>query len=81
MTVISAGAPCIYVKRFGGAFHVYDENTGIYLGQADIIRGFAHYFGAKGGAHDGFSCVIRGGIDGLVNALAEGIRNGRDDRR
>lgn len=80
MRVLSATAPHVTLQHFGGAVHVYDENTGRKLGQVDRIRGFAHYTGVKGGAHEGFTAVVAGGVEALVKALAKGIRNGRDDR-
>jgi hypothetical protein len=76
----SATAAHVTLARFGGTTHVYDENTGQKIGQIDVIRGFAHYTGAKGSAHEGMAVVVRGGVDGLVAALHEGVRNERDDR-
>lgn len=67
--------------RLGGAIAVHDDSTSARLGQCDLIRGFAHYVGVKGGAHEGVKAVVRGGIDGLAAALAAGLRSGRDDRR
>jgi diacylglycerol kinase family enzyme len=78
--VYSATAAHVTLRRLGGQVSVHDENTGAKIGWCDVVRGFAHYHGVKGSAHEGFSAVIRGGTDGLVRALAEGIRNGRDDR-
>lgn len=80
LKVLSATAPHVTVESFGGARHVYDEATGQKLAQVDVIRGFSHYTGVKGGAHEGMRAVVRGGIEVLVAELANGIRNGRDDR-
>lgn len=80
MTVLSATAAHVTVQRFGGAIHIFDENTGNKIGQCDLVRGFAHYTGVRGSAHQGFTAVVRGGLEGLVQELAKGIRNGRDDR-
>lgn len=81
MKVISAHAAHVRFTRLGGTVAVHDDNTGARIGTADLIRGFAHYTGVKGGAHEGFSAVVRGGLDGLRAALAIGLRNGADDRR
>jgi hypothetical protein len=81
MTVLSATAAHVTFARLGGSIAVYDANTGNKIGQADLIHGFAHYYGVRGSAHQGFSAVITGGIEGLERELAKGIRNGRDDRR
>lgn len=79
--VLSATAPHVTVQRFGGALHVYDESTGQKLAQVDVIRGFSHYTGVRGGAHEGMRAVIAGGIEVLVTELTKGLRNGRDDRK
>lgn len=79
-TTLIAHAPMVRIERLGGALHLYCP-SGRALGQADIIRGFAHYFGSKGGVHEGVTATVRGGIEGLMKALAEGLRSGRDDRR
>jgi hypothetical protein len=78
---ISFTAPHVTVQRFGGALHLYDENTGHKLAQVDVIRGFAHYIGVQGGAHAGATAIVAGGLPVLLTELAKGIRNGRDDRR
>jgi hypothetical protein len=80
LRVLSFTAPHVTVERFGGALHVYDENTSQKLAQVDVIRGFSHYTGVKGGSHEGARAVIAGGIETLVAELAKGISNGRDDR-
>lgn len=80
LTPYTATARHITTVRLGGAVHLHDENTGHTIGQADIIRGFAHYFGARGSAHEGITLVIGGGLEGLRAALRDGVRNGRDDR-
>lgn len=80
MTVITATARHITYVRLAGATTVNDTNTGRKIGQCDLIHGFAHYYGVTGSAHEGFHAVIRGGLDGLRIALADGIRNGHDDR-
>ncbi len=80
-TVISATARTIEIGRIiGGQFPITD-GTGQLIGKAELVRGFAHYYGVRGGAHQGFTCVIRDGLEGLRRALAGGVRNGRDDRR
>jgi hypothetical protein len=77
-TVLSATAPVVTFERaLGGQIPVIDPN-GQLIGKAELVRGFAHYCGI--GAHRGFTCVIRGGLAGLEQELAKGIRNGRDDR-
>lgn len=80
MRVLSATARHIRFARIGGQVAVIDDNTDRTVGKVDLIRGFAHYTGCKGDAHEGMSAVVTGGIDGLTAALAEGLRNGRDDR-
>lgn len=79
MAVYSATAPIVTVEPIlGGQYPIIDPN-GQLIGKAELVRGFAHYYGI--GAHKGFTAVIRGGLTGLVAELAKGIRNGRDDRR
>jgi hypothetical protein len=80
MATTIAHAPIVRVEEFGGARHIYCP-SGAKLGQVDVIRGFAYYYGSKGSVHAGVTAIVRGGIDGLIKALAEGLRNGRDDRR
>lgn len=81
MPVVSATARHITFARFGGQVSVYDASTQHKIGVVDLRHGFAHYTGVKGQSHEGMTAVVRGGIDGLTAALAEGLRNGRDDRR
>lgn len=78
--IISATAAHITTARLAGQVAISDGNTGNRIGTAQVIRGFAHYVGAKGSAHEGFRAIVIGGIEGLTKALAEGVRNGRDDR-
>jgi hypothetical protein len=78
--ILSAAAPHVTLSRFAGAVHVYDENTGNKIGQINVIRGFAHYIGVQGGAHEGVTAIVAGGVEALVAALEVGLRNGRDDR-
>lgn len=79
MRVLTATAPIVtFGRSLGGQFPVTDPN-GQLIGKAELVRGFAHYYGI--GAHKGVTAVIRGGLAGLEKALAEGIRNGRDDQR
>lgn len=79
-TTITAHAPIVTIgRKLAGQFPVSDP-SGQLIGKVELVRGFAHYYGVRGGAHQGFSCVIRDGIPGLERALAKGIRNGRDDR-
>ena len=80
MRVLSGTAAHVNLYRLGGAIAVHDGNTDRKIGQVDLIRGFAHYYGVRGSAHEGLTAVVRGGIDGLVAALREGLTNGRDDR-
>lgn len=77
---ITAYAPIVRIERLAGSYRVYCP-SGRLAGQADLVRGFAHYYGAKGGAHEGVTAVVRGGLEGLKKALAEGLRNGRNDAR
>jgi len=79
--VVSATAHHVTTKRLGGAVHVFDGNTGQQIGQIDTIRGFGHYYGTHGSAHEGIEAVVRGGVKGVINALDKGLVNGRDDRR
>lgn len=82
MTVVSATAAHIRFERMSFAsVAVLDDNSGRKIGQADLIRGFAHYYGVHGSAHEGVTAIVRGGLDGLTAALRDGLRNGRDDRR
>lgn len=81
MKILSATAAHVTAHCFGGAVHLFDENTGNQIGQVDLVRGFAHYTGVRGGAHEGFRCIITGGMEGLIRDLAKGIKNGRDDRQ
>jgi len=77
-TLISATAPVITFERaLGGQFPVIGSHDQL-IGKAELVRGFAHYYGI--GVHAGFTCIIRGGLAGLERELAKGIRNGRDDR-
>lgn len=78
MTVLTATASIVTFERaLGGQFPVMDP-AGQLIGKAELVRGFAHYYGV--GAHRGFTCIIRDGLAGLERELAKGIRNGRDDR-
>lgn len=79
-TQIIAHAAFVRFVRLGGVVSVLDDNTGAKIGQCDLIRGFAHYYGVKGRAHEGVTAVVRGGLDGLTEALRVGLRSGRDDR-
>lgn len=79
-TTTTAHAPIVRFERLGGSVAVYCP-SGHKVGQADVIRGFAHYFGAKGSAHEGVTAVVRGGLEGLEKALAQGLRSGRNDAR
>ena len=80
MTVLTATAPIVtFGRKLGGQFPVTDP-SGQLIGKAELVRGFAHYYGVRGGAHQGFSCIIRDGLEGLRRELEKGIRNGRDDR-
>jgi len=76
----AAHAPLVRFERLGGAIGVYCP-SGRKLGQVDLIRGFAHYFGVKGGVHEGVTAVVRDGLKGLEEALAKGLRSGRNDAR
>ena len=76
----TAFAPVVHIERMAGAFHVY-TSSGVKLGQVDLIRGFAHYYGVRGGAHEGVTAVVRDGLEGLKRALVEGLRSGRNDER
>jgi hypothetical protein len=80
MIVLTATAAHVTATRFGGTIHIYDGNTGNKIGQCDLVRGFACYTGVRGSAHQGFSAVVAGGLEGLIRELAKGIKNGRDDR-
>jgi hypothetical protein len=76
--IISATAPIVtFGRNIGGQTPVTDPN-GQLIGKAQLVRGFAHYYGI--GAHRGFTAIIRGGLEGLERELAKGISNGRDDR-
>lgn len=78
MKVLSATAPFVtFERKIGGQFPVVD-GSGQLIGKAELVRGFAHYYGI--GVHKGFTCIIRDGLEGLRTELAKGIRNGRDDR-
>jgi hypothetical protein len=78
MRVLSATAPIVtFGRSLGGQTPVTDP-SGQLIGKAELVRGFAHYYGV--GAHKGFTAVIRDGLAGLEHALAQGITNGRDDR-
>ena len=79
MTTMTAYASYITLARLGGAIQVAD-GSGRTIGTVDLIHGFAHYRGAVGTAHEGVTAVVRGGVDGLTEALRVGLRNGRDDR-
>jgi hypothetical protein len=79
MRVLSATAPLVTFRpTLGGQVPVLDANTGALIGKAELVRGFAHYYGI--GAHEGFTAIIGGGLEALRRELAKGIRNGRDDR-
>lgn len=80
MRVISATAPIVsFGQKLAGQFPVFDANDQL-IGKVELVRGFAHYYGVRGGAHQGFTCIIRDGLPGLEKALAASIPNGRDDR-
>lgn len=80
-TRLIAHAPHVRTERLAGTIAVYDDNTGAKIGQADVILGFAHYYGATYSAHEGVKAVIRDGLPGLLEALRTGLHSGRDDRR
>jgi hypothetical protein len=80
MQVLSATAHHVTAVRLGGQIHISDENTNNLLGVVDLVRGFAVYTGVRGSAHEGMSATVRGGLDGLIAALDQGLLNGRDDR-
>lgn len=80
-TVLSATAPVItFGRMLGGQIPVIGSHDQL-IGKVELVRGFAHYYGVKGSAHEGFTCIIRDGLAGLERELAKGVRNGRDDRR
>lgn len=81
MNTLTAYAREIEITRLAGSYQVTDGNTGAVLGQVDLIKGFAYYHGAHGSAHQGVTAFVRDGLDGLREALAAGLRSGRDDRR
>lgn len=85
MQALSATARHIRMIRDGAAqVAVLDDNTGIRIGTAEKVHGFIVYTGAKYTAHEGMRAVIRGTDStyaALEQALTEGLRNGRDDRR
>lgn len=81
----TATARHIVLKREGATqAGVYDGNfPSIRIGTAERERGFIFYTGASRSAHQGMRAVVASdGPDysALVKALAEGLRNGRDDR-
>ncbi len=78
--VLTATAREINTFRLGGQIHIQDAMVRRTIGVVDLRHGFAHYTGRRGEAHEGVTAVVRGGMDGLVAALREGLRNGRDDR-
>lgn len=84
-TLISATARHTTIIRSSGRteYSVMDDNTNRKIAHVSVIRGFAHLSGTRGAALFGFEAVIR--LDGpeltaVQTALAEGIKNGRDDR-
>lgn len=80
MRVLYATAPLVVFRpALGGQVPVLDANTGALIGKAELVWGFAHYYGI--GVHEGFTAIVRGGLEDLRTELAKGIRNGRDDRR
>ena len=83
--ILSATALHIEIRRSGNGqtVNVFDGNTGNKIGIASRIRGFIQYTGVKYSAHEGMEAVIRSNgpdYSALQTALAEGLRNGRDDR-
>ena len=85
MTVIAATALHVKIVRYGAtAVQVMDENTGRQIGYAEKVRGFIHYTGTKGSAHEGVEAIIASTDStyaALQGALKGGLKNGRDDRR
>lgn len=79
MSVVSCTARHIRTEGSAPAIRIYDDNTGDYLGHCDLFHGFAYFTG--GGIFQGAMLVIAGGFEGLRDALAQGVRNGRDDRQ
>lgn len=79
MHTITAYATEVTYEGHAPSVRVVDGN-GTTIGQADLIRGFAYYTGAHGTAHAGVSAIVAGGLDGLTEALASGLKSGRDDR-
>jgi hypothetical protein len=84
LTLVTATAAHVTLVRAGAtAVRVLDENTGNQIGYAERIRGFIHYTGTRGSAHEGMSAVVRSTDStyvALTRALTAGLRNGRDDR-
>lgn len=85
-TIRTAHAPIVtFVTAPGGGRGAYHAvcPSGRYVGYVQVIRGFAHYTGYAGNAHEGVFAVVRadsaGDLEGLRTALAGGLRNGRRD--
>lgn len=83
--LITATAAHVTITRSSSMtdYAINDENTGKKVAHVSIERGFAHITGTMGSAFYGLNAVVR--LDGpnlsaVVTALAEGLRNGRDDR-
>jgi len=77
----TAYAKDVTVSRLAGQGRITENAFGRDLGFFAVIRGFAHFTGYEGTSCEGVHAVVRGGTEGLVKALSEGLVSGRDDRR
>lgn len=80
--LVTATARHIRTERYDfQSYAILDDNTGQKVAHVNIERGFAIVQGTRGSAFEGLAATVGGGMPGLRQALAEGLRNGRDDRR
>jgi hypothetical protein len=82
LTVRTATAAHITITGRAPQYDIHDANTSNKIGIVDVVRGFAHYTGTRGSAHEGMSAVVRlndSTLDSFTRALAAGLRNGRRD--
>lgn len=79
-TVNTLTAKNVTITSLAGQRKVTENAFGRDLGFFEVVKGFAHFTGYANTAAEGVVAVVRGGHDGLVKALAEGLVNGRDDR-
>lgn len=82
-TIFSAHAPAVRFERENNTEYGVYDGSGRKVGHVSVIRGFGHYTGCLGAAHDGMYAVVAlsgaNSMDRIEEALRKGLRNGRRD--